>query len=85
MQSSGILLRVALLRTDISEERITSISSHVLRLLVTDNVLRSPSLGILMMEALCSSEMSVLTRGTRRQIPKHIILHWIFIYFSMEK
>jgi hypothetical protein len=66
MVSSGMLRPVALVRTDVG----------VLPLLLTANVVpSSPILVTLMKEALSSSETSVLTRATRRNIPEDTILH----------
>jgi hypothetical protein len=47
----------------------------------------SPILVILMMEALSSSETSVITRVTRRNIPEDAILLFVngFKYFSSNK
>jgi hypothetical protein len=90
MASSGMLHRVALVITDVSEElsasfiRVTRIGelgttvtvSSNRRLLVTANVVpNSPILVTVMKEALSSSEMSILTRATRRNIPEDDILH----------
>jgi hypothetical protein len=72
MASSGTLLRVALVRTDVSEVFLRSMR----RLLVTAGVVPStPILVTLMKEALSSSETSVLTSATQCIIPKDAILH----------
>jgi hypothetical protein len=70
MVSSGMLRRVALIRTDVSEE-------------LSDSFIRVTRLGELGKTdschsdegALCSSETSVFTRATRRNIPEGTILH----------
>jgi hypothetical protein len=88
MSSSGMLHRVALIRTDVSKElsasfiRVTSSLAHLVylcsvrRLIVTASVIpSSPILVILMKEALNSSKTLVLTSATRRNIPQDGILH----------
>jgi hypothetical protein len=57
---------------------------RVRRLLVTASVdPSSPLLVTLMMEALSSSETSVLTRATRRNIPEDAVLR-IVVYHAAE-
>jgi hypothetical protein len=78
MVSSGMLRRVALVRTNVSEEPGASLVflRNVRRLLVAACVVpSSPILVILMKEAPGSFETSILTRVTRRNIPKDTILH----------
>jgi hypothetical protein len=85
MASSGVLRRVALVRTDVLEElsasliRVTRIAEletmlavtrNLCRLLSTASVVPSSAIHVnLMNEALSSSEAPVLKRATRRNIP----------------
>jgi hypothetical protein len=72
MVSSGLLRRVALVRTDAAKKFLRSVR----RLLVAACVVpSSPILVTLMNEAPSSSETSVLTRTTRRNNPEDTILH----------
>jgi hypothetical protein len=78
MASSGMLRLGALVRTDVSEELSNKdfVFLHSLRrLLVAANVTSSLILVTLMVEALSSSETSLLTRATRCNIPEDAILH----------
>jgi hypothetical protein len=76
MASTGMLLRVAPVRTDVSEELSISII-RVRRIgeLGTTLAVKLTDFVTLMKEALSSSETSVLTRATRRNIPEDTILH----------
>jgi hypothetical protein len=84
MPYSGVLRRVALVGTDVSEEvsvsiiRMTRIG-ELRTLAPTSNrrTLRpsSPILVTLMMETVSSSETLVLTRSTRRKISEDDIIH----------
>jgi hypothetical protein len=65
MPSSEMLHRVALVRTEVSEE-LSAVTASV--------VTSSQILATMMKETLGSSETSVLTRATRRNIPDDTIL-----------
>jgi hypothetical protein len=71
MGFSGMLRRVALVRTDVSEELSASIRVTRIGELGTTS---SPILVSLMKEALIFYETSVLIRATRRNIPEDAIL-----------
>jgi hypothetical protein len=79
MVSSGLLHRVALVRTDVSEEhgasfiRVTKIGELGTTQAATSN--RRTLWRNTMKEAPGSSETSVLTRATRRNNPEDTILH----------
>jgi hypothetical protein len=93
MLSSGMLCHVALVRSDVSEEHITSIirvtrisklrtmiavtsNCSMLQLLVTSTVIPSSLILVtLIVEAIRSSETSVLTRATWCNIPEDGIFH----------
>jgi hypothetical protein len=83
MASSGMLRRVYLVRADVSEElsaffiRVTRIGELGTMLVTASIVPSSPFLVTLMKEALSSSETSVHTGATRRNIPEDGILHII--------
>jgi hypothetical protein len=80
MVSSGMLCRMVLVRTDVSEEpsasfiRVVFLRSVRPLLVAACVVPSSPSLVTLMKEALSSSEKSVLTRTTWCNIPDDTIL-----------
>jgi hypothetical protein len=81
MPFSGMLRRVVLVRTDVSEEpvpsviRVTRTGELETTLAVTSNR-STPILDTLMMlETISSSETSVLTGATQRNIPEDGILH----------
>jgi hypothetical protein len=83
MPSSGMSRRVALARTDVSEDTVKRILVYIVfllsvrRLLITANVPTTLIRVILMIEAVRSSETSAHTRATWRNIPEEGILQII--------
>jgi hypothetical protein len=73
MVSSGMLRRVALVRTDVSEEPSASFISET-RIGELGTIAATSNQHTLMKEALGSSETSVLTRATWRNNPEDTIL-----------
>jgi hypothetical protein len=95
MLSALMLCRVALVRTDVSEQLSASFIRVTIpylviirserRLLVTASVVPgSHILVTLMKEALGSSETSVLTKATRRNIPQDAILQGFTVFISVK-
>jgi hypothetical protein len=75
MVSFGMLRRVALVRTDVSEE----LSASFIRVLVTASVVHSSIiLFTVIKKAISSTETSALTRATWRNIRVDSILHITF-------
>jgi hypothetical protein len=75
MASSGMLRRVALVRTEVSEERNAPII-RVTKIGVLGTLAATSNRRTLVMkDALCSYETPVLTRATLRNIPEDAILH----------
>jgi hypothetical protein len=85
MVSSVMLRRVALVRTDVSEEPSSSFISLRRLLVVASVVPSSPILVTLMKEALGSSETSVLTSATWGNIPEDTILNRQMIFHQERK
>jgi hypothetical protein len=69
-----MLRQVALVKTDVSVERIASLIRSVQRLLITATFPRSPIFVIRIMEAIRSTETSTLKRVTLRHTPEDSIL-----------
>jgi hypothetical protein len=86
MAFPGMLRRVAHIRTDISEECSASIiwvarigGLGILAVTSNRSTLRRNTIIILMMEAILSSETSVLTKATRRNTPQDNVREMFYL------
>jgi hypothetical protein len=88
---SGMWHHVAVVTTDVSEERIVSIIRveamvlflrSVLQLLVTANLFSSPILSALMMEEIRSTETTIPTKTTRSHMPEDGMLDIVSCYWA---
>jgi hypothetical protein len=79
MASSGMLRHVALVRTDVSEE----LSPSFIRVTRIDEL--ETTLIVTRLLALGSSETSVLTRATLRNIPEDAILQTLWSRALLER
>jgi hypothetical protein len=77
MPSSGMICRVALVRTDVSEDP----SASIIKVKIIDEQI----LVTLKMEALRSSETSVLTIATRRDFPEDGIPQFMLLSIILKR